>query len=629
VYKSNIMNKKKFVIFSFIAALVLVGVGCGSKTQDSPEVNLGQVENGQVRQILTSDGDLVTETDQTYNQDNSDQPARVYTSTITREKGESDGTAPYAPIDKEKVITVTVDKNGGVLETDLSSNVKMFVVVPKDSVVETAQVSILPYTKMPSGPQHPGLSNKYGYGAEVVIDSIQRSVQAYVIFDTTGGKAHEKVSSLNEIVRRCNPSTVRFNPVVCAYHNNVPPTKLINKNAGIISPIHTKQYNNLVFTRSSIPIGIDGLLVTRITQGDVFVPQAFDQALVADLTDRTFGRYTNYPEKIEAAALAMAWDVKLKREQVASVVNAIGGSETYNDRRKAVIIGNSLKKYSQQQASTATDEDEREEWEIIAEELDEDTSDAAETIYQDAIYDTERDFTIASPEAAATVRSMNMVSYAGANNTANRAHDNLLLAAASMKENKLQLAEIVYGVEATIIIEDQVDTPQQHSGENETGGGGGGLPEQPSGNTPPTDPSPSDPPPTEPPPPPQDASDPPEDRPPPKPRVWELDDIINDILNDANSTISDLLDALGTAQAMGIDTPSMEIKVKNRMRDKLNNWLDSSGCGSSGQTLNIAATAQAMGLDSVENKALGCLESNECDLVHNRTLANFGINECQ
>lgn len=264
--------------------------------------------------------------------------------------GKSKATMPYAPVDVSHVVSGVINKEGGVLSTDLPKGIKAYLIIPKDVLIENTSVTLAPYTAMPSGKTHGNLSSTLGYGVQVGIDSLQSNTPAYLVFDVRNGKATSEASKKALYFNRCDPRFSWFNPFLCARMNKVAPSKMVEKNYTVITPIHKKEFNNIIYTRNTIPTGINGLLVTKISHGDVYIPQKLTKSLATHLVKKALQggsqkRYGQDTDRLEAAALALSWGIKLNENQL-TVVNdtVLNAGDTPQEHLKTYFVAQSYKK---------------------------------------------------------------------------------------------------------------------------------------------------------------------------------------------------------------------------------------------------------------------------------------------
>ncbi len=183
----------------------------------------------------------------------------------------------------------------------------------------------------------------------------------YIVFDTTGGKAVEEAASKSKYYNRCDPRFKWFNPFLCARKNKVQISEVVKKDQTVISPIFNEDFDGLVFTKNSIPLGIDGLIAAEVTGSGVYVPQKIDKELADSFIGKTLGSYQNYPERTEAGGLALEWDINLESEKSELVSDSIAG-ETYQQMVKGLYV---VKEYIKKEeaklkeieSSLASDED--------------------------------------------------------------------------------------------------------------------------------------------------------------------------------------------------------------------------------------------------------------------------------
>ncbi|MBI2051788.1 hypothetical protein HYT33_03445 [Candidatus Roizmanbacteria bacterium] len=497
---------------------------------------------------------------------------------IGRVVGKSSGKLPYAPVDQDKIATAVIGVGGGVIEAALPKGGRAYLVVPKGSVITgTARVSLLPYKEMPTGKRHGEVSNELGYGVQIDIDSPQISTDAYLVFDAKG----EQERKFTGQTPRCNPNLTSFNPAICARRNKA--SQLVDKNATVVTPIHNPRFNDLIFTRNTIPTGVDGLLVTRITRGDVYVPQRLDKDLAKKYVEKTIGKYDNDPERLEAGALADAWDISLSNEKLDVLSNSFSGYETYQEGVKAIVLNRRYRKKAEDRLAvirtrSPRDEDEQDRLDEERENLEDLISvyadnerSATRDFYEDVRADTRGVSDPESQEAAAGIGTLEEFGVEGAGGVIDEALNNLEDSFGSDKSNS----------------ETRVDSAEAGDLADDNFGDSG-------------------------------------------PSAQEVKNALEDALNDPNATAEEILDAWGTAQAYGVDDDEMDKKVIDRLRGDIEDAINNAG--NFEDCMNGVALAQAVGLDDVSEKGLdkcGSLpKKKDCDLIK-KTLKTYGINECK
>jgi hypothetical protein len=544
-------GRKKFIFLTVvIVILVLVGAGAFSY------LKIFNKSSGDSSSQKTSDQVKL---------------ARVY--------GKSDGKVPYAPIDEENVVSRTLDKNGGVLQTTLSNGVKAYLVIPEGSVIMDASASLLPYKEMPTQKSHGGLSGDYGFGLQVSLKSVQVGVGGFLVFDVTGGKATKEAAKKAKVLNRCDPRYKWFNPFICARQNKVSAKNVADKNVTVVTPIHNEKYKELVFTNNTIPVGIDGLIVMSIGKGDVYIPQKLDKDLTKELVDKTLGKYMNSAQRLEAAALALEWGIDLNQEKLEIIADTFGGS--YQEDIKALYVYAEYLKQAEDKLKvvknkSTSDEDEEDAKEIETEDLEdlitlftESQGDTESSLLSDAKYDTKEydgDITVG---AAAALGAASELGVDGASTAAAEAASNMAGEAAS----ETDLGDAAGEAEAAQATGDEAGAEQAQKNLEDAAA-----------------------------------------------------DKINDAINDPNSSIGDLLDAAALAQLLGLDDLADQAldKIKEKLEDMLDDDLTKE------QALNAASLAQLLGFEALAEKFLqlaGTLKSGDCDLV-NKTLKTYGINKC-
>ncbi len=566
----------------FLAALTLlcVGAGCAeqpidtgagasvtAETQTTVDTNSGNSDSSEQAAVdSTGSGEPIIPPTPSYLPN----PEELISS-LHLVKGTSNGTFPYAPSDASKNVGMQIDREGGVISTMLTGGVKMYVIVPQYSVVGSAYIGILAFTSMPTTPQHPALSDAYGYGAQVVMNTVQRELKAFVVFDTTGGKAVDAIARQQKTFDRCDPSKRWFNPVICANTKKVPASTVINKEEAIVSPILSSRYaefNTMVKIDHMIPMGIPGLLATEISHGDIFVPQKLDAGLANSLVASTMK--ANQDANWDAAAYITAWNLPLPETRVIENMFTVTGGDTYGAMKANVMIAPAFAATIDTRARSLAGNDA----DRLASAAD-DIRDAGQGIANDFYQEVSSDYgTTESVEGAAAVDGLASAGIPGAADaaaTGSQTRD----ANSSKPPNQTPDADALNDIEGEIPLSDQPRAT-------------------------------------------------------PKPKIIDvLQDRANSLLNDPNATVESLLQAAALAQQLGLD--GLADKALEKVKKLLQKKIDGGADGSASGLLNAAGDAQALGLDDLANKALekyARMGDIPCDLVH-KNLGNFGINRCK
>lgn len=499
-------------------------------------------------------------------------------SEITRVIGESAGKLPYAPIDEKNTVSLSLDKSGGVLTTTLSKNVKAFLVVPEGEIIQDAIISLVPYKAMPSQKNHGGLSGEYGFGLQVSVKSIQTGVGGYLVFDVKGGKATEEAATRGGYKNRCDPRFKWFNPLICARTNEVPARQVVIKNSTIITPIHTEKYNSLVFTNNTIPLGIDGLIVTRIDKGDVYIPQKLDKDLASSLVEKTIGKYGNDSERLEAAALAKEWNIDLNTDQLEVLADSKGVTyqelvksyhlfRGYREQAKDDLV-NIKNKVTDNEDEKDKKDEESKDYEYIISILRKSEESVSKILVEDAKFDTKKFDGDISVEAAAALGAASDLGLTSATEAASSAETSL----ERQFNQETNIGDALGELEAAQVT-----------------GRGEAIASESVKNS--------------------------------------ATNLINDTINNPNSSIPNLLDAAALDQALGLD--DLADKALEKIKEKLENSLKEDL--SKEEVLEFSVLAQMLGFDDIASQFIKIAETakkKDCDLIK-KNLSNFGVNECK
>lgn len=552
------MFKKRIFIFTTLVLLILFIAACGQVNNVTPQnSDIGVIDNTNLPK------------------NNPEVNTQIESTKLHTVKGTSEGVMPYASVDWNNAVSRIVGKEGGVLEANLANDVKMYVIIPEGNVLSAASatVSILPYKEMPTGEKHFALSDQFGYGAEVIIDSMQLGIKAYVVFDTTGGKAAENIQKSKIIRNRCDPSKTWFNPIICARQNKVPAEKLIDKEYAVVSPIYSQGHEELILPRNTIPLGSEGLIAAEVSKGDVFIPQKLDKGLAYEFV-KQIGKYGNSAENIQAALFALEWGLPIGVKQADGLIDSINGVEPSSAVKKGVMVAPKISIYASAQAlATATyDDSSSEEWATVSGDLKESADSRAGAFYDEVEADNQQlGSGIAATEGAAVLGDLSDSGVNGASDSAQNVGENIQNNVETDGSNPSSASDVVNAGEAA-----------QNVG---------------------------------------------------RPKIIDiqkgLQDAIENTLNNPQSSIGDLLDAAALAQKLGLDDLADKIldKVKKKIEDQSKNLnLSKNGL------YNLAGIAQAVGLDDLANSLLdraAKAKDEACDTLVKKNLKNFGMNACK
>lgn len=575
-----------FYIFGlFLATILLFGCVGGSELNNVPggdqiEDTFDNVEGGTGDSDQgTSDGTTDSDTyvnKSSWEEDDNDGGNGKEGDTVEvpegKELGTSDGEVPYAPIDEENIVTSMIGPSGGSVSTMLSDNVKLFVIIPEGELVGYATVMIYPYKEMPTGPNHPPLSNKLGYGAQVEISSFEMGIEGYLVFDTNGGQTQAEEQTRDPIFNRCDPSKAWFNPIICAYIKEVPAGNLINGKYGVVIPIHYKTDSDMVMPQPTIDVGIDDFIIAEFEGDDVYLPQQFDQDIVEILVESGMRYSGNNKEKLEAIALAFEYDVDLTYEQYWNAEMAINFYDSYSNMKKSIILGEELSDYGYSQSALTSDEDEAEDWYGDAEFTEENADYSKEDTFELSTFDVQAADDYMVLEAAITAKTLADYGVEGA-----QANYDSLIAELQGRMSEGGVPLEVLEALAMLGVE----------GANEAA-------------------------------------------------VEELEkrarERIGETFGDSSSSISDILEAIGLAQLLGLeDEGDIYNEGMDKIRDILEEMLAGDNCKAT--YMKIAEIAQLLGMDDIAQQAMDAAEGADsecdCDALVKKNLENYGQNECK
>jgi hypothetical protein len=203
-----------------------------------------------------------------------------------RVRGNAAETAPYGDIKDDKVTSNLIGPEGGVVTADLAGNVKAYLVVPPGySDPEGNVYKLTPYFSMPTSKNAPALPADLGFGVDFEIENLNHdSIEPlFLVFDLDQGRTVNKILKDKKLNGVCLPTVPWFDPMGCAFLNNIPITSHTSNLYAVVSPIRDVQYNQLMFMNNTVPVGFDNLIVTEITNQATFIPVKLSRDVLVDL----------------------------------------------------------------------------------------------------------------------------------------------------------------------------------------------------------------------------------------------------------------------------------------------------------------------------------------------------------
>ena len=545
--------------------------------------------------------------------------------------GKSNGKFPYAPIDEKNTVNRTITKYGGVVSTKLPKGGMAYLVFPQDSLISQADVTLSPYTQMPTSQKQGEVSNNLGYGVQVDIQSPQIRTDAYLVFDFRSEEQKQK--AIKDYSLYCNPGLSIFNPIICA-NKNKSSTAVVNKNQTVITPIFKDKYDNLIFIQNTSPIGIDGLIVTPISKGDVFVPQKLDRGLATSYAQKTLGPYDNHGGKVEAAALANVWDVDLNNDQLEEVSEAAGFyGDSYQEAIKTIYVAKQYRQSTEKklkalkaqkpQNENQADENESqiEDFEFLLKDFADGEKNSTEDLNKDILADTRSVERPTTQEAAAAASAGNKMGFNNARTIHRQAQDQLIANARDPKKDKQERGD---AGESWYIGEKDSDLGGSGGGSSISGDSGGTTTGDDTSGTGPDSGSGassdstgssgsssgatgSE----------QAATD-------------AVTDAVNDTLSNPDSSVGDLTNA--DAEAQGVGRDDLSDAAQDQIHDKLEDALDNPDITKE-EAFGIAQTAQGYGFEATADRALQIAQDAPggeaiCKDLIKKNLKNFAQNQC-
>ncbi|MBN2127302.1 MAG: hypothetical protein JW703_02820 [Candidatus Diapherotrites archaeon] len=596
------MGLNKFLVLGLIFVLVF---GCleflpSRESSLQPPVNeLNAALNEQNQNANNS----IQNTNQN-TQNNSNQNSTQFNSSVHRVKGTAKNEFPFGETTTDFMGYKIIDFKGGVVEAMLSENVKLFVIVPKEEVIQEAGVMILPFTELPAGEMHLELNDELGFGALIEFESLQQKIKYYAVFDLTGGEATKELRG-TELFNRCSPESINFNPLICSKKNNALKEEV--KDYAVVTPIFLENEHGLVLTRKIIPLGLKDLIAVEMKNESILLPQKLDQQLASELTAKVLNRRGNSEEQAEAVSLALNWRIPLTITQTENGLEALEQAETYPELIQTYLLSKKMKTDLIKLESASDFEDD---WEYVMKWMNDLTQESSENIYSNAESDSQRSHREDSVEAGAATGFMSSENTEGAqtaNETVQENYNETINDSDSSAEEAMNAGEgieVSEGTPATSIeelINDVINNPNSSTAELMQAwalaqGLGLDTPEMEA-----------------------------------KVKAKIMDDI-NEIIDNPNATIPELLNALALAQQLGLDSDELTQKIMDKIRDRINKILED-GKITKKEALELAALSQLLGFDDLAEKAFNLFYSlqinPECEVLVKKDLSNYGKNDCR
>ncbi len=209
-----------------------------------------------------------------------------------------------APTFTDLAVSKDFGNAGGVISLESKKGYKAYFIAPENSLPDN-NVDMSEFQEMPMSKTHVPLYTDFGFGLNISITNIHFHLQnpVYLVFDFSKGERAKAFEKMTKYSNFCNYTKRTFVPEVCAALLNIPADKTLNKNYVAVAPEYAGDGRTPSFATYSYYIA-DDLLVVKLINSAVVIPQPLSPELALDLVKSTFGGYTNYDSEIEAYDLA-------------------------------------------------------------------------------------------------------------------------------------------------------------------------------------------------------------------------------------------------------------------------------------------------------------------------------------
>lgn len=210
-----------------------------------------------------------------------------------------------------------VGKDGISLKSTLKNQVDIYLVIPPNPV-DVNYVELSEFSDLPTSETHIPLYTDLGFGVNVAIEGARGGLNdpAYLVFDFSKGKKLEEFKKMTSYTNHCDFSTPAFLPEVCASLLNIPADKTLGSKYIAVSPKRAEDGRTPTFPVYSYYLGSEDLLVVRIDDSVMIIPQPLTVDLANDLVADSFQKYAVEYELYEAMDIIRNLKLKVTDQAV-------------------------------------------------------------------------------------------------------------------------------------------------------------------------------------------------------------------------------------------------------------------------------------------------------------------------
>jgi hypothetical protein len=252
---------------------------------------------------------------------------------------QEDGELSDRPQYSDNLYGDAVTGSGLSIKTTLKNGTADVYLIVSPGTVGTDYAELSEYSEMPTTSTHVPLYIDLGYGINVALEGSGRGLSdpAYVVFDFSKGKKLEEFKGLTAENNHCDYSNPTFLPEVCASLLNIPAGETLNSKYIAVSPKYADD-KTPTFPVYSYYLGTDDLLVVRVDESVIIIPQPLTRELAMDLVASSFQKYALFHELYEALDIARNLELEITDEAVLFDMRQKVNSEEF----KSLYAGNYL-----------------------------------------------------------------------------------------------------------------------------------------------------------------------------------------------------------------------------------------------------------------------------------------------
>ncbi len=255
----------------------------------------------------------------------------------------------YADINVDQAVNVPFWNDATSIPVKLNDKIEAYLITPNGYGRETAAI-LSPYTSMPTGKDHPLLSDELGYGLEVELENSNFNnfeKPMYLVFSLDGGKTINDIEKDKKLSRYCSPRQYTFDPMECALLKKVPAASHTNYQFGVVHPLFYDDGSQTLEINRTLPIGFDNLVVSQITSQGTYIPQKWSVETLTSAVKSTTLKRTTY-EAVEPLMLRMNIGLLLDDHEVENFGSLFNVSMGYIDNFKTLQMKDAYKRFIQE-----------------------------------------------------------------------------------------------------------------------------------------------------------------------------------------------------------------------------------------------------------------------------------------